>query len=71
MSDKSKMWRIPADLADRVDGLIPLVAADPELGAGGLLGAKPTRADVLRLLLVRGFTSLEETINAHKKVSAK
>ena len=71
MSDKSKMWRIPADLAERVDGLIPLVAADPELGAGGLLGAKPTRADVLRLLLVRGFSSLEETISMHKKVSGK
>lgn len=67
MSEKSKMWRVPADLADRVDGLIPLVAADPEFGAGGLLGARPNRSDVLRLLLVRGLASLEETIHTRKK----
>lgn len=48
--------RIPADLVARIDAIIPLVEADPDLR--GML-PRVSRAAVLRLLVIRGLASLE------------
>lgn len=47
--------RLPQDLLDRADELIPTVARIPEMAAGG----EVLRSDVLRLALARGLAALE------------
>jgi hypothetical protein len=63
---ETKMWRVGADLAERVDRLTPLVEADPVLGKGGQLGEGFARGDLLRLLLLRGLASVEGEVHARK-----
>jgi hypothetical protein len=47
--------RLPHDLVVRVDDLVPVAGAAPELSVVGTV----TRADVLRLALLRGLAVLE------------
>jgi len=68
---KTVMWRVPSDIAERVEALIVTLAADPVLGKGGQLGEEPARVDVLRLLLTRGCASVEGEINGRKGAAAR
>jgi hypothetical protein len=47
--------RLTQDLLERADGLIEVMAADPEVRALGM----PTRTAVLRLAIARGLRDLE------------
>jgi hypothetical protein len=47
--------RLTQDLLERADGLIAVMAADPEVRALGM----PTRTAVLRLAIARGLRDLE------------
>ena len=47
--------RLPATLAERIDGLIALAQSDPDLAWG-----RVTRSAVLRLALLRGVQALED-----------
>jgi hypothetical protein len=47
--------RLTQDLLERADGLIEVMAADPEVRALGM----PTRTAVLRLSIARGLRDLE------------
>ena len=47
--------RLPPDLVERADRLVPLVAADPKVAAVG----RVTRSAVLRTALVKGLESME------------
>jgi len=47
--------RLTQDLLERADGLITVMAADPEVRALGM----PTRTAVLRLAIARGLRDLE------------
>lgn len=54
--------RLPPDLVEWADRLVPLVAADPKMAAVG----RVTRSSVLRLALVKGLESLEWQYSAPK-----
>ena len=54
--DKQVVVRMPAGLADRLDRLVPQLAADPHLAAAG----RVTRSMVARLALMRGLQALED-----------
>jgi len=47
--------RVPQALVDRIDALVPLLADAPELATA----ANVTRADALRLCVLRGLEALE------------
>ena len=47
--------RLPPELVQRAEGLVPLVAMDPKVAAIG----RVTRSSVLRMALVKGLASLE------------
>lgn len=53
--------RIPADLAERLDAVIPILEAAPLLRAAGI---RPTRSTVLRMALEKGLPVLEAEIRA-------
>jgi hypothetical protein len=50
--------KVPVELLERADALIPAMRADPELSA--LLG-RVSRAAVVRVALLRGLAELERT----------
>ena len=49
------LFRLPADLLDRVDALVPRLRGNAELRAWG----RVSRAAVLRLLILKGLEVLE------------
>jgi hypothetical protein len=55
--------RLPQELLDRIEALVPVVAADPVFAAFGRVG----RSSVLRLSLVRGVESLEKRYKAKSR----
>ena len=55
--------RLPQELLDWADRLLPQVAADPKLAAVGRI----TRSAVLRMALVKGLESMEYTYAPKKK----
>lgn len=55
VNDKHVNVRLPADMVDRLDRLLPLVAADPRYRPFG----RVTRSTVLRLAVEHGLGSLE------------
>lgn len=71
MARTTVLWRVPSDVAERVEKLIATIAADPILGKGGQLGEEPQRVDVLRLLLTRGCASVEGEINGRKGAATR
>jgi len=66
MAKNTVMWRVPSDVAERVEKLVAVIGADPVLGKGGQLGEEPARVAVLRLLLTRGCASVEGEISGRK-----
>lgn len=52
--------RLPVELLDRADALVPFVATWPELGAHG----KVSRSTVIRVALMRGLAALEAEASA-------
>lgn len=54
--------RVPQALVDRIDALVPLLADAPELATA----ANVTRADALRLCVLRGLEVLEAEHKAPK-----
>ena len=55
VNDKHVNVRLPADMVDRLDRLVPLVAADPRYRPFG----RVTRSTVLRLAVEHGLGPLE------------
>ena len=55
MNDAQITTRLPADLVERLDLLVPKLRRDPSLRAFGRI----TRSTVLRLALERGLVVLE------------
>ena len=53
--------RIPADLAERLDAVIPILEAAPLLRAAGI---RPSRSTVLRMALEKGLPVLEAELRA-------
>jgi len=49
--------KLPPDLLDRAEALVPLVLADPELSA--TMG-RVSRAGVIRVALLKGLTEMEK-----------
>lgn len=47
--------RLPVELLERADALIPVMASWPEVGAHG----RVSRSTVIRIALLRGLASLE------------
>jgi hypothetical protein len=62
MNEGAISMRLPQELLERADALIPAIEADPELGSFG----RASRAAVLRLALVRGLQQLEEQFGRRK-----
>jgi hypothetical protein len=56
MNETSITLRLPTDLLDRAEALVPRLEADPELATFG----RVSRAAVLRLAFLRGLAILEE-----------
>lgn len=56
--------RVPQALVDRIDALVPLLGDEPELATK----ANVTRADALRLCVLRGLEALEAE---HKPAKGK
>jgi hypothetical protein len=60
VNDAKITLRLPNDLVDRLDALVPLVAAHPRWRAFG----RVTRSTVLRLAVDRGLGPLEAECRA-------
>ena len=56
------LFRLPEDMLQRIDALVPRLARRPELAAWG----RTSRAAVLRLLLLKGLEQLEKELNAEE-----
>ena len=49
------LFRLPQELLDRVDALMPVLSGNPELRAWG----RTSRAAVLRLVILKGLEVIE------------
>lgn len=56
--------RLPVNLVNRVDRLLPTAAAAPELAMAG----RVTRSDVLRLAILRGLDVLEVELGQQQEL---
>jgi hypothetical protein len=52
------LFRLPDDMLERIDALVPRLGRRPELRAWG----RASRAAVLRLLLLKGLEIVEEEL---------
>lgn len=57
--------RLPPELLEAAEKILPLVAADPQVAAVG----RVTRSSVLRLALAKGLESMEWKYAPKKKTS--
>jgi hypothetical protein len=62
--DQTLVLRLPADLVEKLDQLLPKLAADPQLAAWG----RPTRSSVARLALITGIEELEKSGKNRRKI---
>lgn len=53
-NDQQIPIRLPTEIVERIDALVPLLASDPKLGAWRI-----TRSAVMRQALLRGLEALE------------
>lgn len=66
MNEKLITLRLPEDLLDRADRLVPTVGA-----AGDLAAVRVSRSTVIRLALLRGLAALEQEFGGGAKKKRK